>query len=261
MVQCSTGITQFTIYYEIQGDVFSRQEAGTAASEPPSSPVYLVALVIPVLLIIILLVVIIKRIRQKPASESKSVDVQDVDHVNAGVTNDPEDYIALVEQSRNTPAPKYQDLTEKEAPTQVLMYERIILETADATPKAMPRQGIKRQTDYQFDGANHGETDARKLPRVPHPDLQSEDDTEYEVPEMFEEYTGVYINTLGASKPITPRPMKIIEYKTFMGRERSKVISEIVQQFTALKTGQQHPWTAAVKLQNKPKNVFKALLP
>ncbi|PIK56444.1 putative hyalin-like [Apostichopus japonicus] len=30
MVQCSTGITQFTIYYEIQGDVFSRQEAGTA---------------------------------------------------------------------------------------------------------------------------------------------------------------------------------------------------------------------------------------
>ncbi|PIK38300.1 putative receptor-type tyrosine-protein phosphatase alpha [Apostichopus japonicus] len=29
-VQCSTGITQFTIYYEIEGDVTSRQEAGTA---------------------------------------------------------------------------------------------------------------------------------------------------------------------------------------------------------------------------------------
>ncbi|XP_071844247.1 uncharacterized protein [Apostichopus japonicus] len=29
-VQCSTGITQFTIYYEIEGDVSSRQQAGTA---------------------------------------------------------------------------------------------------------------------------------------------------------------------------------------------------------------------------------------
>ncbi|PIK36037.1 hypothetical protein BSL78_27130 [Apostichopus japonicus] len=29
-VQCSTGITQFTIYYEIEGDVSSRLEAGTA---------------------------------------------------------------------------------------------------------------------------------------------------------------------------------------------------------------------------------------
>ncbi|PIK47356.1 hypothetical protein BSL78_15772 [Apostichopus japonicus] len=29
-LQCSTGITQFTIYYEIEGDVSSRQEAGTA---------------------------------------------------------------------------------------------------------------------------------------------------------------------------------------------------------------------------------------
>ncbi|PIK57351.1 putative receptor-type tyrosine-protein phosphatase alpha [Apostichopus japonicus] len=304
MVQCSTRITQFTIYYEIEGDVSSRQEAGTAdpnaetftvdgsllepgrtyiiavtvttdqesalsegrtvtatnstsnldrmnnnsAGEPPPSlPVYLVALVIPVLFIIILLVVIIKRIQRKPASASTPVDVQDVDYVNAGVTDDPEDYIALEEQSRNTPAPKYQDLTEtdKEAPTQVSGYERTILETADAAPKAMPRQGIKRQTDYQYEDVNLGETDARKLPSVPQPDLQSEDDTEYEVPEMFEEYTGVYINTLGASKPITPRPMKIIEYKTFMGRERSKVISEIVQQCMALKTGQQHPWTAA----------------
>ncbi|XP_071836035.1 uncharacterized protein [Apostichopus japonicus] len=302
-VQCSTGITQFTIYYELEGDVSSRQEAGTAdpnaesftvdgsllepgttyniavtvttdqesalsegsfltKSEPPSSPpVYLVALVIPVLLIIILSVVIIKRIRRKPASEAKPVDVQDVDYVNAGVTDDPGEYIALEERSRNTPAPKYQDLTEKAAPTQVSGYEITILETADAAPKAMPRQGIKRQTDYQYEDVNLGETDARKLPSVPQPDLQSEDDTEYEVPEMFEEYTGVYIGTIGASKPITPRPLKITEYKTFMGRERSKVISEIVQQYTALKPGQQHPWTAAVKLQNKPKNFFKALLP
>ncbi|XP_071844378.1 uncharacterized protein [Apostichopus japonicus] len=228
------------------------------ASEPPSPPVYLVALVIPVLLIIILLVVIIKRIRRKPASESKPVDEQDV---NAGVTDDPGYYIALDEQSRNTPAPKYQDLSEREAPTQVSRFERTIVETADATPKAIPRQGIKRQTDYQFEDVNLGETDVRKLPSVPQSDLQSEDDTEYEDPEMFEEYTGVYINTLRASKPITPRPMKITEYKTFMGRERSKVISEIVQQFTALKKGQQHPWTAAVKLQNKSKNFFKALLP
>ncbi|XP_071826210.1 uncharacterized protein [Apostichopus japonicus] len=119
-VQCSIGITQFTIYYEIQGDVSSRQEAGTAhpnsesftvdgsllepgttykiavtvttdqestlserisvtraeSEPPPSSPVYLVALVIPVLLIVILLVVIIKRIRRKPASLSKPVDVR-----------------------------------------------------------------------------------------------------------------------------------------------------------------------------------------
>ncbi|PIK40069.1 Receptor-type tyrosine-protein phosphatase mu [Apostichopus japonicus] len=242
-----------------------RNEAGNmmciGASEPHSSPVYLVALVIPVLLIIILLVVLFKRIRRKPATESKPVNVQDVDHVNAGVTDDHEDYIALEEQTRNTPAPKYQDLSEKEAPTQVSGYERTILETADAAPKAMPRQGIKRQTNYQYEDANLGETDARKLPSVPQPDLQSEDDTEYEVPDMFEEYTGVHINNLGASKPITPRPMKIIEYKTFMGRERSKVISEIVQQYTALKTGQQHPWTAAVKLQNKSKNFFKALLP
>ncbi|XP_071836589.1 uncharacterized protein [Apostichopus japonicus] len=231
------------------------------ASEPSSSPVYLVALVIPVLLIIILLVVIIKRIRRKPESEPKPGDVQDVDHVNTGVTDDPEVYIALEEQSRNTPAPKYQDLTKKEAPTQVSGYERTIHETADAAPKAMPRQGIKRQTDYQYEDVNLGETDARKLPSVPQPDLQSEDDAEYEDPDMFEEYTGVHINTLGASKPITPTPMKITEYKTFMGRERSKVISEIVQQYTALQTGQQHPWTAAVKLQNKPKNFFKALLP
>ncbi|XP_071844273.1 uncharacterized protein [Apostichopus japonicus] len=242
-----------------------RNEAGNmmciGASEPRSSPVYLVALVIPVLLIIILLVVLFKRIRRKPASESKPVDVQDVDYVNAGATDDPEDYIALEEQSINTPAPKYQDLTEREAPAHVSGYERTILETADAAPKAMPRQGIKRQTDYQYEDANLGETDASKLPSVPQPDLQSEDDTEYEVPDMFEEYTGVYIDNLGASKPITPRPMKIIEYKTFMGRERSKVISEIVQQYTALKTGQQHPWTAAVKLQNKSKNFFKALLP
>ncbi|PIK48270.1 putative receptor-type tyrosine-protein phosphatase mu-like [Apostichopus japonicus] len=317
-VQCSTGITLFTIYYEIEGDVSSRKAAGTAdsnvetftvdgsllepgttyniavtvttdqesamsegstvtttnstsnldrmnnnpAGEPPSSsPVYLVALVIPVLLIIILLVVIIKRIRRKPATESKPVDAQDVDYVNAGVTDDPGDYIALEEQSKNTPAPKYQDLTEKEAPTQISRYERTILDTADAAPKAMPRQGLKRQTDYQYEDVNLGETDARKLPSVPQPDLQSEDDTEYEVPDMFEEYTGVHINTLRASKPITPRPMKITEYKTFMGRERSKVISEIAQQYMALKTGQQHPWTAAVKLQNKPKNFFKALLP
>ncbi|PIK41768.1 putative receptor-type tyrosine-protein phosphatase alpha [Apostichopus japonicus] len=125
----------------------------------------------------------------------------------------------------------------------------------------MPRQGLKRQTDYQYEDVNLGETDARKLPSVPQPDLQSEDDTEYEVPDMFEEYTGVHINTLGASKPITPRPMKITEYKTFMGRERSKVISEIAQQYMALKTGKQHPWTAAIKLQNKTKNFFKALLP
>ncbi|PIK58712.1 putative tyrosine-protein kinase [Apostichopus japonicus] len=180
-VQCSTGITQFTIYYEIEGDVSTRQEAGTAdpsaesftvdgsllesgttyiiavtvttdqesalsegrtvtgasniESEPPSSPVYLVALVIPFLLIVILLVVIIKRIRRKPATESKPVDSQDVDYVNAGVTDGPEDYIALEEQSRITPAQKYQDLTEKEAPTQVSRYERTILETADAHPR------------------------------------------------------------------------------------------------------------------------------
>ncbi|PIK34869.1 putative hyalin-like isoform X1 [Apostichopus japonicus] len=152
--------------------------------------------------------------------------------VQEGVTDDPGYYIALDEQSRNTPAPKYQDLTEREAPTQVSRFERTIVETADATPKAIPRQGIKRQTDYQFEDVNLGETDVRKLPSVPQSDLQSEDDTEYEDPEMFEEYTGVYINTLRASKPITPRPMKITEYKTFMGRERSKVISEIVQQFT-----------------------------
>ncbi|XP_071841590.1 uncharacterized protein [Apostichopus japonicus] len=303
-VQCSTGITKFTIYYEVEGDVSSRQEAGradpnaesftidgsllepettyniavtvttdqesalsegspvtTAESEPPSSPVYLAALVIPVLIIIILLVVIIKRIRRKPATGSKPEDVQDVDYVNAGVAADPEDNIALEERSRNTPAQKYQDLTEKEAPTQVSGYERTIHETADAAPKAMPRQGIKRHTDYQYEDVNCRETDARKLPSVPQPDLQSEDETEYEVPEMFEEYTGVYINSLRASKPITPRPMKITEYKTFMGRERSKVIRETVQQFTALQTGQQHPWTAAIKLQNKPKNFFKALLP
>ncbi|PIK54534.1 hypothetical protein BSL78_08552 [Apostichopus japonicus] len=303
-VQCSTGITKFTIYYEVEGDVSSRQEAGradpnaesftidgslleptttyniavtvttdqesaqsegssvtTAEREPSLSPVYLVALVIPVLIIIIVLVVIIKRIRRKPATGSKPEDVQDVDYVNAGVTADPGDYIALEERSKNTPAQKYQDLTEKEAPTQVSGYERTIPETADAAPKAMPHQGIKRHSEYQYEDVNRRETDARKLPSVPQPDLQSEDDTEYEVPEMFEEYTGVYINTLGASKPITPRPMKITEYKTFMGRERSKVISETVQQFIALKTGQQHPWTAAIKLQNKPKNFFKALLP
>ncbi|PIK47353.1 putative receptor tyrosine phosphatase type r2b [Apostichopus japonicus] len=168
-----------------------------------------------------------------------------------GVTDDPEDYIALEEQSRNTPAQNIKILLKKKLPHKYQGMREPSCETADAAPKAMPRQGIKRQTDYQYEDVNLGETDARKLPSVPQPDLQSEDDTEYEVPELFEEYTGVYIDTLGASKPMTPRPMKIVEYKTFMGRERSK----------ALKTGQQHPWTAAIKLQNKPKNFFKALLP
>ncbi|PIK41767.1 Receptor-type tyrosine-protein phosphatase mu [Apostichopus japonicus] len=173
-----------------------------------------------------------------------------------GVTDDPGDYIALEEQSKNTPAPKYQDLTEKEAPTQVSGYERTILETADAAPKAMPRQGLKRQTDYQYEDVNLGETDARKLPSVPQPDLQSEDDTEYEVPEMFEEYTGVHINTLGASKPITPRPMKILSIRLSWVEKGQRSLVKLPNSI-----GQQHPWTAAVKLQNKSKNFFKALLP
>ncbi|KAJ8040302.1 Receptor-type tyrosine-protein phosphatase kappa [Holothuria leucospilota] len=254
--------------------VTTDQESGfrmSQAIEAPadtSVPVYLISLIIiPILLIAV--IVVFNIIRRKSSSKDKKAtkanDGEDTDYVNAAMADDPEDYIPLKEQSKTLPLSKYEDLNQKQQggvsiPPQ---YEVTIvpqLQKPVATPRYHTRN-MKGVNSGAFEDVRAG-SENRQLPDVPqsHPSGDEDEDSSYEVPDRLEEYTGVYINIKNERKLVQPGPIKVAEFQTFMNKNKEDVVNDIVQQFMALPSGGQYPWSVALKFQNKPRNFFKTIL-
>lgn len=113
------------------------------------------------------------------------------------MTNEAGDYIALDEQSKSDTSDTYRGIK------QAASYERTI-----------PAPSVKTHTIT--------------APSI-HGEQQVQDESEF--PEIFHEYAENYIKSHDDVKKTPPEPIKVTDFKSFMSRERSKVVSEIIQQF------------------------------
>ncbi|KAJ8040303.1 Receptor-type tyrosine-protein phosphatase kappa [Holothuria leucospilota] len=128
------------------------------------------------------------------------------------------------------------------------------------TPKYRTRN-MKGVNSGAYEDVGAG-SENRQLPDVPQSHLSGDEDEDnsYEVPDRLEEYSGVYINIKNKRKIVQPGPIKVAAFQNFMSRNKEDVVNDIVQQFMALPSGGQYPWSVALKLQNKPKNFFRTIL-
>ncbi|KAJ8040290.1 Receptor-type tyrosine-protein phosphatase epsilon [Holothuria leucospilota] len=253
------------------------------------SPVFLIILVV-ILVTAVTVVFIVVRCRRKNnlknketttagysmrygrKSNSKDIttnadDGYDVEYANAAMADDPGGYIPLELQSKTVSSSHYQDLkhTRQGSLLTSPQYEVSIVpepQKPEATPKYQTRN-MKGVNSGAYEDVRAG-SDKRQLPDVPqlHPSGDEDgEDKSYEVPDRLEEYTGVYINIKNKPKIVQSGPIKVAEFRNFMTRNKEDVVSDIVQQFMALPSGEQHPWSVALKFQNKPKNFHKTVLP
>ncbi|KAJ8040309.1 Receptor-type tyrosine-protein phosphatase T [Holothuria leucospilota] len=196
-------------------------EGDYLALEDTSAPAYLISLIIIPFLVITAIVFIIIRYKRKHFSKDKKAtkadDGGDTDYVNAGMADDPEDYIPLEEQSRAVSSSKYEDLNHKPQDGASIppQYEVAIVpqpQKPEATPRYHTRN-VKGVNSGAYEDVGAGSEKRRQLPDVPQSHLSGDEDEDnnYEVPDRLEEYTGVYINI--KAKPVQPGPIKAAEVK------------------------------------------------
>ncbi|KAJ8040305.1 Receptor-type tyrosine-protein phosphatase F [Holothuria leucospilota] len=246
-----------------------RESQAIEAPADTSGPVYLISLIIiPILLIALIVVFIIirRKIHSKAKKATKANDGEDTDYVNAAMADDPEDYISLEEQSRTVSSSKYEDLNHKpQVGVSIPPQYEVTIIPEPQKPVATPRyhtRNMKGVNSGAYEDVGAGSEKRRQLPDVPqsHPSGDEDEENNYIVPDRLEEYTGVYINIKNKGKIVQPGPIKVAEFQNFMSRNKEDVVSDIVQQFMALPSGGQYPWSVALKFQNKPRNFFKTIL-
>ncbi|KAJ8040649.1 Receptor-type tyrosine-protein phosphatase epsilon [Holothuria leucospilota] len=282
-INCSTGITSFTVYAHIEGSsdepiiiasvggemtsyiisegledgvsytflvssTTDQEGAQSLRSEvvlytSGSSPVTFIVIIIFIVLaiVIILILVVVKRYYYRKGSQDKSEPdrVKSAVYTNDGVSDEPIGYSSLELDSKEATSPSdYHHLHQGQHGENMSEYEETDMSKAE-----------RKVSGMEYEDVGNSQPGRYILPTPPAgPQTNSAIQFEYhdyEEPDDFENYTGVYINIPDTHHLFSPEPIKVSEFQSFMRKDKTQLVEGIVKEFMILPKGRQYPCSVA----------------